>query len=411
MENSLEKEINNDSTEQTKLSCEYCKKTFANISSLNLHKKTAKYCIKIQEELIIEKEKNIFSCEYCNKVLSTKTNLNVHLKTCKEKEYKQHTEELLKTIKQDHERELLKIINQLTEKDNKHLKEISQLSEKSRLEMQQIKEELNSKHLKEISQISEKSRLELESLKKMYEEKLTALGSEMGAKEIMLKEEIMDLNRYNDITRNELKIRKEEIKELKSTINKYMDNESKRVDKKCDVTPVINKYQTINNIHTHVKPLDTSQERFDNLVTQFYDYPMYKKGVRGMVELLTTFFTYNGTEEENMGKLQAYCSDINRGYIKTLDTNLSEKLHTLSSLFEMCKNSHPLKNKKVDYYNQMLDDLKAELKDDILAYEQSLIHSTDSFSEEKFKECFNKIKEKLYNFYKTITSHNLNQEN
>ena len=355
------------------------------------------------------KELKVFKCEYCSKELSSKFNLNTHLNTCKEKR--------LKIV-------LNKEIEELKEKYNK---EISQISEKSRLEIEELKllnkkdkEEYESKLSSqkqeyEFKLSSQKQEYEFkllsqkETLTKDYEDKIKTIVSEIQAKEIMHKEEIIDLNRYNDIASHELKIRKEEIKKLEDMLKEYMKNDAKRVDKKCDVTPVINKYQTINNIHTHVKPLDTSQERFDNLVTQFYDYPMYKKGVRGMVELLTTFFSYNGTEEENMGKLQAYCSDINRGYIKTLDANLSEKLHTLSSLFEMCKNSHPLKNKKVDYYNQMLDDLKAELKDDILAYEQSLIHSTDSFSEEKFKECFNKIKEKLYNFYKTITTHNLSE--
>jgi hypothetical protein len=339
-------------------SCEYCKKVFSSISNLNYHKRTANFCIKIQNQIKNDKKNSIFICEYCDKEISSKTNLSLHMKTCKVKEC---------TLKKIDEYNLQK------EELIKHYE--------SKLLIQ----------------------------KDEYEKKIISIGSELGAKEIMLKEEIMDLKRYNDRSELELKIRKEEIKELKNMLKEYMKNDSKRVDKKCDVTPVINKYQTINNIHTHIKPLDTSQERFDNLVTQFYDYPMYKKGVRGMVELLITFFTYAGTEEENIGKLQAYCSDINRGYIKTFDPDFSEKLHTLDSLFDMCKNSSSLKNKKVDYYNQMLDDLKAELKDDLLACEQSLIHSTDSFSKEKFKESYNRIKEKFYNFYKTIIS--INQEN
>ena len=32
------------------MQCEYCEKIFSNISSLNNHKKTAKYCLKIQNE-------------------------------------------------------------------------------------------------------------------------------------------------------------------------------------------------------------------------------------------------------------------------------------------------------------------------------------------------------------------------
>ena len=218
----------------------------------------------------------------------------------------------------------------------------------------------------------------------------------------MHKEEIDDLNRYNTQVSTELKIRKEEIKELKTTIKQYMDNDAKRVDKKCNV-PQLTKIGTINNnINIHIKPLDTSQERFNTIVSDVYNYDMYKKGARGTVELLTSFFKQDG-------RIQAYCSDINRGYIKTIDPDFSEKLHTLSSLYEMCKNSNPLKNKKLDYYDQMFSELKDKLNNDVLALEQSLSHSTESFSEEKFKESYNKIKEKFYNIYKKMSKENLSE--
>jgi hypothetical protein len=57
--------------------CNICERTFANISSLNYHKKTAKYCIKLQH-------KNI--CLFCEKEFATKQNLQNHLLICKEKQ-------------------------------------------------------------------------------------------------------------------------------------------------------------------------------------------------------------------------------------------------------------------------------------------------------------------------------------
>jgi hypothetical protein len=82
--------------------CEFCKKKFSTISSLNLHKKTTKKCLKIQADLnnIIHVSK--FSCEYCNKNFSLKHHYDLHKESCKEKDtvkyedIKNKYEELLK---------------------------------------------------------------------------------------------------------------------------------------------------------------------------------------------------------------------------------------------------------------------------------------------------------------------------
>ena len=74
--------------QNNKFKCEYCNKILSSKSSLNLHIKTAKYCIKIQEENKVKTEKYIFDCEYCLKNFSTKQNLNIHYKNCKKLEQK-----------------------------------------------------------------------------------------------------------------------------------------------------------------------------------------------------------------------------------------------------------------------------------------------------------------------------------
>ena len=58
--------------------CEYCKSTFANLISLNTHKKRAKYCLKIQNNIGIINNLN-FTCGVCFKNFSDKRSLNNHL--------------------------------------------------------------------------------------------------------------------------------------------------------------------------------------------------------------------------------------------------------------------------------------------------------------------------------------------
>ena len=57
--------------------CEYCNTSFKTLSSLNLHKKKAVYCLKIQGILPVNTEK--FECKFCNKILTSKRNLEVHV--------------------------------------------------------------------------------------------------------------------------------------------------------------------------------------------------------------------------------------------------------------------------------------------------------------------------------------------
>ena len=63
------------------VTCDFCTKEFNNISSLNHHKKTAKYCLKIQN-----KDNTEFYCSYCLNNFTTKDSLNNHNNICKNKD-------------------------------------------------------------------------------------------------------------------------------------------------------------------------------------------------------------------------------------------------------------------------------------------------------------------------------------
>ena len=66
--------------------CDFCGKLFQSKGNLIKHKKTAKYCIKIQKEQSVKDITYItYNCQYCKKEFSQCYNLERHLPTCIEK--------------------------------------------------------------------------------------------------------------------------------------------------------------------------------------------------------------------------------------------------------------------------------------------------------------------------------------
>lgn len=63
------------------MKCEFCKNNFKTISSLNYHKKTAKYCLKIQTQKGL-KIKILNKCIYCQKTFSQKIDYEKHNIKC-----------------------------------------------------------------------------------------------------------------------------------------------------------------------------------------------------------------------------------------------------------------------------------------------------------------------------------------
>ena len=101
--------------------CNFCNKEYSNDYTLKTHKKKAKFCLKIQEKLLIKNIevpsvliKNNHICSYCNKEFNIKQNFEGHLQTCKyrKKQADSNLQEELNIIK----KELFK-----TNIDNNHL--------------------------------------------------------------------------------------------------------------------------------------------------------------------------------------------------------------------------------------------------------------------------------------------------
>jgi hypothetical protein len=113
------------------MNCEFCNKIFSNNSSLNNHKRTAKYCLKLQDN----KEVINFNCDYCIKIFTSRHNLNLHLLNCKDKDVenirKQKDKEIeILTKEKDKEIEIIR-----KEKD----KEIEIIRKENKKQEEQIK--------------------------------------------------------------------------------------------------------------------------------------------------------------------------------------------------------------------------------------------------------------------------------
>jgi len=123
--------------------CQFCNKTFCSVSQRNYHQKTAKYCLKIQNELNEEKKETVSTimCEYCNKVLSIYTNLKVHHNSCERKKIIETTNSIKKECEDAHKKEIetmkmkyeLKLNSQIAiiQELRKQIKELSHKKEKS----------------------------------------------------------------------------------------------------------------------------------------------------------------------------------------------------------------------------------------------------------------------------------------
>ena len=116
------------------MKCEYCKNTFQTISSLNNHKKYAKYCLSIRNQ-----SETRFQCEHCLYISTSKFRLETHKSTCIEM-YKARVESL------SHKNEELQY--QLNEKNNENTRLCIRIEEDNRVH----KELLN--HYKTLSEQS-----------------------------------------------------------------------------------------------------------------------------------------------------------------------------------------------------------------------------------------------------------------
>lgn len=112
--------------------CEFCNKEFKSNSSLNYHKKTTKYCLKIQNKFNTELE-----CKFCFKNFTSKQSLDYHLNICKQ-------------VKEN--------LDEITKNDNEKLKLIIE-EQKIYISKLETKVEIYEKDHNTISDIAKQSRI------------------------------------------------------------------------------------------------------------------------------------------------------------------------------------------------------------------------------------------------------------
>jgi len=191
--------------------CEYCKKNFSSISSLNYHKKTAKKCLNNRE--ISTEETHQFNCELCNKTFSQKHNFLLHSKKCKVKlniQEKQTINELL-TLKDELETFVIEK-NKQTELINK---------------LEQENQDINIKY-KELLKTYENLKLELSE----YKGKLQSKDEEIKRLEVLAKKPTTTTNNYNNCNNKyEMKIAFERLvpftqETIKDSLRQYINPKS-----------------------------------------------------------------------------------------------------------------------------------------------------------------------------------------
>ena len=94
--------------------CQFCKKEYKTASNLKLHIKTAKFCLKIQEEkspnntsIVKNKTKSCHTCSFCKKEFALKHRYETHILSCKDR--KIYTDNKVEEELNQTRKELIKI--------------------------------------------------------------------------------------------------------------------------------------------------------------------------------------------------------------------------------------------------------------------------------------------------------------
>ena len=125
------------------MNCQYCNKIYSSKSSLNNHQKTAKFCVKLQNNI----DTNInFQCQYCEKVFTTKYNLSNHINICKKQKedikQKEDCKEQLQIQKEKYKQQLRKQKEEYKEDLLKQKEDYKEQLEKKDLQIKELQDKL-----------------------------------------------------------------------------------------------------------------------------------------------------------------------------------------------------------------------------------------------------------------------------
>lgn len=123
--------------------CEFCNTKFSAKNSLTFHKKTAKFCLEIQNkqnnsiDTIDTIDNDTLICEFCNKEFNNKKYLKQHVSTCK---FKVNTDVKLEL---ENTKKILKETQQKLEEANKELVELRIYNKFKNEQIEKLEKEYN----------------------------------------------------------------------------------------------------------------------------------------------------------------------------------------------------------------------------------------------------------------------------
>ncbi len=166
---------------------------------------------------------------------------------------------------------------------------------------------------------------------------------------------------------------KPDVKEesISSTIEDSLESQNKKIEKlaleiaelkkkpsivvnKTVINNIIkNKYVQNNMLLYGLKPLDLSQERFNEIVDNKYSYKVYTN--YGIVK--DVFLNFFSNEE---GEVCVMLSDRDRMKLKCIDKDKGIIYHDPKSMVGMCTSSEPLKEKTKEYEDKLTTNVYGE---------------------------------------------------
>jgi hypothetical protein len=157
------------------------------------------------------------------------------------------------------------------------------------------------------------------------------------------------LNNIEDSLENQNK----KIEKLASEIAELKKKPSIIVNKTVINNIIKNKYVQNNMLLYGLKPLDLSQERFNEIVDNKYSYKVYTN--YGIVK--DVFLNFFSNEE---GEVCVMLSDRDRMKLKCIDKDKGIIYHDPKSMVGMCSSSEPLKEKTKEYEEQLTTNVYGE---------------------------------------------------
>ncbi len=279
--------------------CSFCKNEFTNKYTLNLHQKSAAFCLKIQKALVdkdqndIEIKEEKYECEYCNKSFNLKQVLKTHYLNCKVKKEQQIKDEF------------------------------NNLEKKYREEINQLKNDFK----KEINDINNKFEYENEKQREKYE------------KEFEFKNEQQKLN-YE----KEIKFKNEQIEKLEKELNDYKNRLFSREEKLTEEMisrPTVyqdNRKQTSYNLQ-----FDKLFEELRPRTEEYIKESIKKIKIDDMIYMNDNAIDYNfACNLVNILKDTVFFTDPSRGkLVYKTENGTSSKMQAEAYILECIKISKP----------------------------------------------------------------------